>query len=58
MRDYDTMINKLIDAIIDTRKKVGSWQKDVLLLLLEAMLGVYEDLRREEIEKYNNSHNL
>lgn len=55
MRDYDTIINELINAIVETRKKVGSWQKEILLLLLEAVLGIYENLRLEEIDRYNNN---
>ena len=33
MRDYDTIIDELISAIKTTQTKVGSWQKDVLVLL-------------------------
>ena len=55
MGDYDTIINELINAIVETRKKVGSWQKEILLLLLEAVLGIYENLRLEEIDRYNNN---
>lgn len=54
MRDYDTMIDKLIEALENTQAKVGSWQKDVLVLLLEAVLGLYFDARREEIKKFEN----
>lgn len=50
MRDYDTMIDKLIEALESTQTKVGSWQKDILILLLEAVLGLYFDARRKEIE--------
>jgi hypothetical protein len=48
MRDYDTMIEKLEKALIDTQKKVGSWQKEVLLVLLEAVLGLYWDLKEQQ----------
>lgn len=48
MRDYDTMIEKLEKALIDTQKKVGSWQKEVLLVLLEAILGLYWDLKEQQ----------
>lgn len=51
MRDYDTIIQKIEKALIDTQKKVGSWQKDVLILLLEAVLGIYYDLRQQEIDR-------
>ena len=54
MRDYDTIIDELISAIKTTKTKVGSWQKDVLVLLLEAVLGLYLEKRDEEIKKFEN----
>jgi len=54
MRDYDTIIDKLIEAYTTTQKKVGSWQKDVLLLLLDAIIGIYEEKRAEEYKNLNN----
>ena len=54
MRDYDTIIDELISAIKTTKTKVGSWQKDVLVLLLEAVLDIYMEKREEEIKKNTN----
>lgn len=48
MKDYDTMIEKLEKALTDTQKKVGSWQKEVLLILLEAVIGIYYALKEKE----------
>lgn len=53
MRDYDTILEKLLMAYSDTQKKAGSWQKEILLVLLEAVIGIYEDKRLEEIKKYS-----
>lgn len=54
MRDYNTTIDKLEEAYLNTKSKVGSWQKDVLLIILEALLEIYFDLKQEEIKKYEN----
>lgn len=51
MRNYDFIIDKLEEALANTKNKVGSWQKDVLVVLLEAVLGLYYDLKDEEIRK-------
>lgn len=51
MRNYDFIIEKLEKALQSTQSKVGSWQKDVLIVLLQAVLGLYYDLRDKEIEK-------
>ena len=51
MRNYDFIIDKLEEALATTRNKVGSWQKDVLIVLLEAVLSLYYDLKDEEIRK-------
>lgn len=48
MKDYDTMIEKLEKVLTDTQKKVGSWQKEVLLILLEAVIGIYYALKEKE----------
>ena len=52
MRNYDFIIEKLEKAYETTQSKVGTWQKEVLLVILEALLGIYEDLRLQEEEKY------
>ena len=54
MKNYDFIIDELLEALKITKTKVGSWQKDVLVLLLEDVLALYEDLRLEEIKKYEN----
>ena len=54
MRDYDTIIDKLLEAYHNTKSKVGSWQKDVLLVILDALIGIYENLREEEFKKFEN----
>ncbi len=54
MRNYDFIIEDLMKALETTKSKVGSWQKDVLILLLEAVLGLYLDKRDEEIKKLEN----
>ena len=51
MRNYDFIIEKLEKALKSTQSKVGSWQKEVLIVLLEAVLGIYYNLREEEINK-------
>ena len=51
MRNYDFIIEKLEEALATTKNKVGSWQNDVLVVLLEAVLGIYYNLKDEEIRK-------
>lgn len=51
MRNYDFIVEKLEKALKNTESKVGSWQKEVLVVLLEAVLGIYYDLRDKEIEQ-------
>lgn len=51
MRNYDIIIEKLEAAYMNTKSKVGSWQKEVLLVILEALLGIYFDLKQQEIDK-------
>ena len=50
MRDYDTIIDELISAIKTTKTKVGSWQKDVLVLLLEAVLDIYMEKEKKRLK--------
>ena len=41
--DYKAIKEELIEAIIDTEAKVGSWQKKVLLLVLKVLVTLVDD---------------
>ncbi len=41
--DYRAMKEELIEAIMDTEAKVGSWQKKVLLLILKVLVILVDD---------------
>lgn len=41
--DYRTIKEELIEAIMDTEAKVGSWQKKVLLLILKVLVTLVDD---------------
>lgn len=43
--DYETIIVELQDAYVDTEKKVGSWQKNILLLILKTLIAICTDLK-------------
>lgn len=43
--DYEAIIIELENAYIDTEKKVGSWQKNILLLILRTLLTICTDLK-------------
>lgn len=41
--DYRAIKEELIEAIMDTEAKVGSWQKKVLLLILKVLVTLVDD---------------
>lgn len=41
--DYRVIKEELIEAIMDTEAKVGSWQKKVLLLILKVLVTLVDD---------------
>ena len=41
--DYRAIKEELIEAIMDTESKVGSWQKKVLLLILKVLITLVDD---------------
>jgi hypothetical protein len=45
--DYEAMIIELEKAYIDTEKKVGSWQKNILLLILKTLIAICSDLKNK-----------
>ena len=48
MYDWDTPIIELEDKLIETEKKVGSWQKDVLVLLLKNVIRICYYLKSKD----------
>ena len=41
--DYREIENKLFDAYVETESKAGSWQKEVLLLILKTLITLVGD---------------
>lgn len=41
--DYKEIEKELIDAYVDTDSKVGSWQKKVLLLILQTLITLVSE---------------